>query len=145
MLTSDDSDHLTPRGQRRDAAAAHVDTGRLYWFAHIPSPTVLGAKPRIYAGAGPTICSSVSARRGTVGQHVGRGNGPTENAFGGSEALGLIGDKLDLKGVFWDWIGSLNGNIGFVLIGVFVASWVVSAAIYRAKGYDRLAIDASPS
>ena len=67
---------------------------------------------------------------------------------GGIEALGLIGGQLDLKGGFWDWIGSLNdnfGNIGFVIIGVFVASWVISAVIYRAKGYDRLAIDASPS
>ena len=52
-----------------------------------------------------------------------------------------------MKG-FWDWIGSLNdnfGNIGFVIIGIFVASWIVSAVIYQAKGYDRLAIDASAS
>jgi len=64
---------------------------------------------------------------------------------GGIEALGLIGDKLELKGGFWESIGSLNdnfGNIGFVIIGVFVASWLVSAVIYRLKGYDQLGADA---
>ena len=64
---------------------------------------------------------------------------------GGIEALGLIGDKLELKGGFWESIGSLNdnfGNIGFVTIGVFVASWLVSAVIYRLKGYDQLGVDA---
>jgi high-affinity nickel-transport protein len=64
---------------------------------------------------------------------------------GGIEALGLIGDQLELKGGFWESIGSLNdnfGNIGFVIIGVFVASWLVSAVIYRLKGYDQLGADA---
>jgi high-affinity nickel-transport protein len=60
---------------------------------------------------------------------------------GGIEALGLVGDQLNLGGPFWDAVGSLNdnfGNIGFVIIGVFIAAWVVSAAIYRLRGYDRL-------
>ena len=38
-------------------------------------------------------------------------------------------------------VGDLNGdlaNFGFVVIGVFVAAWVVSALVYRWKGYDRL-------
>ena len=64
---------------------------------------------------------------------------------GGIEALGLIGDQLGLKGGFWESIDSLNdnfGNIGFVIIGVFVASWLVSAVIYRLKGYDQLGVDA---
>ena len=68
--------------------------------------------------------------------------------IGGIEALGLIGDQLDLRGGFWDWIGSLNdnfGNIGFIIIGVFVASWIASALIYRAKGYDRLTSDTALS
>ncbi len=64
---------------------------------------------------------------------------------GGIEALGLIGDQLELKGGFWESVGSLNdnfGSIGFVIIGVFVASWLVSAVIYRLKGYDQLGVDA---
>jgi high-affinity nickel-transport protein len=60
---------------------------------------------------------------------------------GGIEALGLIGDRFNMKGAFWDVVGSLNGNfgsIGFVIIGVFIAAWVISAVIYRVRGYDRL-------
>ena len=63
--------------------------------------------------------------------------------IGGIEALGLIGDQLDLKGTFWDGIGALNdnfNNLGFVIIGVFVAAWIVSYAIYRAKRLDDVEI-----
>ncbi|HTR17293.1 MAG TPA: HoxN/HupN/NixA family nickel/cobalt transporter [Acetobacteraceae bacterium] len=60
---------------------------------------------------------------------------------GGIEALGLIGEQFALQGPFWDVIGSLNGNfglIGVLVIGLFVACWIVSAIIYRLKGYDAL-------
>ena len=60
---------------------------------------------------------------------------------GGIEVLGLAADKLGLKGAFCDGIGALNDNfgaIGYLIIGVFVATWLVSALIYRARGYDRL-------
>ena len=59
----------------------------------------------------------------------------------GIEAFGLLGDELSLKGSFWSLLDSLNNNfntLGFVVIGVFVASWVVSVAVYRIKGYDHL-------
>ena len=61
--------------------------------------------------------------------------------IGGVEALGLIGDKLGLEGGFWHLVGDLNDNLtnfGFVVVGIFVASWLISTLIYRAKGYDRL-------
>jgi high-affinity nickel-transport protein len=41
----------------------------------------------------------------------------------------------------WDFIGNLNdnfGTLGFVIIGVFLLSWLGSAIIYRIKGFDRL-------
>jgi len=60
---------------------------------------------------------------------------------GGVEALGLIGEKLALKGSFWNDIGALNGNfgtIGYLIIAVFAVSWIGSAVIYRVRGYDRL-------
>jgi nickel/cobalt transporter (NiCoT) family protein len=62
----------------------------------------------------------------------------------GVEALGLIRDQLNLKGVFWDSIAALNdsfGTIGYLIVGIFILSWVVSAIIYRARGYDRLEMD----
>ena len=61
--------------------------------------------------------------------------------IGGIEALGLLGDEMSLKGAVWSLLDRLNDNfntLGFVVIGVFVASWVVSIAIYRINGYDRL-------
>jgi nickel/cobalt transporter (NiCoT) family protein len=60
---------------------------------------------------------------------------------GGIEAIGLLKDQLNLTGGFWDLIGSLNDNfgaLGFVIIGVFVLSWVGSVIIYRVKRFDRI-------
>jgi high-affinity nickel-transport protein len=64
--------------------------------------------------------------------------------IGGVEVLGVIGDKLELEGGFWGLIGSLNDNLtnfGFVVVGIFVASWLISSIVYRVKGYDRLQVD----
>jgi high-affinity nickel-transport protein len=62
---------------------------------------------------------------------------------GGIEALGLLGAQLELKGGFWSTIATLNshfGSIGYLIVAVFVLSWMVSIGIYRYKGYDELAI-----
>ncbi|HVZ10311.1 HoxN/HupN/NixA family nickel/cobalt transporter [Rhodopila sp.] len=64
--------------------------------------------------------------------------------IGGMEALGLIGDKLGLEGWFWASVEALNDNLanfGFVVVGVFVVSWIVSGLVYRMKGYDRLRVE----
>jgi high-affinity nickel-transport protein len=60
---------------------------------------------------------------------------------GGIEALGLVGEKLGLSGGIWDLVGDVNDNlelVGYLIVVVFVSSWLVSMAIYRLKGYDRL-------
>ena len=59
---------------------------------------------------------------------------------GGALALGLIAEKLGLKGGVWDAIEGINeiGVLGFVIVGIFVVCWLVSMLIYRLKGYDRL-------
>src|SRR5271166_3806830 len=61
--------------------------------------------------------------------------------IGGVEALGLIGDKLGLKGAFWSLVGDLNESLsalGYAVVGIFVAGWITASLIYRLKGYDRL-------
>ncbi len=61
--------------------------------------------------------------------------------IGGLEALGLAMDKFALSGGIWDEVGALNdnlGNAGFVVIGLFVACWIISMAVYRWRGYDAL-------
>ncbi|HVI50102.1 MAG TPA: HoxN/HupN/NixA family nickel/cobalt transporter [Candidatus Sulfotelmatobacter sp.] len=65
---------------------------------------------------------------------------------GGVEALGLLADQFALSGPFWDGIGALNdsfGLLGYLIVGLFIAAWAVSAAIYRLKGYDALEVEAS--
>jgi nickel/cobalt transporter (NiCoT) family protein len=60
---------------------------------------------------------------------------------GGIEAVGLLKEQMKLSGGFWDFIGSLNdnfGTLGFVIIGVFVLSWIGSVVFYRVSGFDRL-------
>ncbi|ANB77608.1 nickel transporter [Paraburkholderia phytofirmans OLGA172] len=63
--------------------------------------------------------------------------------IGSIEALGLISDKLNLQGPVWDAVGALNGHfgmLGYLIIGIFVLSWVASVLIYRAKKFDDLEI-----
>ncbi|WP_439865007.1 HoxN/HupN/NixA family nickel/cobalt transporter [Pseudomonas antarctica] len=63
--------------------------------------------------------------------------------IGSIEALGLISDQLALKGDFWGFIGSLNdsfGMLGYIIIGIFVASWAASVLLYRLKGFDRVEV-----
>ncbi len=61
--------------------------------------------------------------------------------IGGIEALGLAADQFGLEGPFWNVIDALNGNfgsLGYVIIAIFVASWLISIAVYRIKRYDDL-------
>jgi high-affinity nickel-transport protein len=63
--------------------------------------------------------------------------------IGGVQGLGLIAEKLALSGGLWDWIVMLNeqfGALGYLIIALFVASWIISVAIYRYKGYDDLQV-----
>jgi nickel/cobalt transporter (NiCoT) family protein len=62
---------------------------------------------------------------------------------GGLETLNLIGDQLGLTdgGGFWGMIGALNdnfGEIGYLIIGIFVLAWLVSFVVYRLKRYDEI-------
>jgi nickel/cobalt transporter (NiCoT) family protein len=64
---------------------------------------------------------------------------------GGLETLNLIGDQLDLTrgGGFWGMVGTLNDNfgiLGYVIVGIFVASWLLSYAIYRLNRYDEIEV-----
>ncbi|MET0720471.1 MAG: HoxN/HupN/NixA family nickel/cobalt transporter [Tardiphaga sp.] len=63
--------------------------------------------------------------------------------IGGVEALGLIGRKLDLEGSFWQGIEALNenfGTLGYLIIAIFIVSWLVSVIVYRLNGYDDIEV-----
>jgi high-affinity nickel-transport protein len=60
---------------------------------------------------------------------------------GGIETLGLVAEKLGLKGGIWDRVNIAAGNfgvLGYLVIGIFVASWLASFVIYRVMGYDKI-------
>ncbi|SDR63006.1 high-affinity nickel-transport protein [Rhizobiales bacterium GAS191] len=59
--------------------------------------------------------------------------------IGGIEALGLIADRFGLDTGVWKVIGDLNddlANFGFIVVGVFVASWVLSFLIYKLRRFE---------
>jgi len=63
---------------------------------------------------------------------------------GGIEILALVSDRLQMHGAMWDAINSLSdnfGTVGFVVIGVFVASWIISMIIYYVNGYDDIDVN----
>lgn len=63
--------------------------------------------------------------------------------IGGIETLGLIANKLELEGGIWDVISALNehfGMLGYVIIGVFVVSWLISLLVYRIRRYDEIEV-----
>jgi high-affinity nickel-transport protein len=59
-------------------------------------------------------------------------------AVGAIEALGRGAEKLSLTGGIWSFIDTLAGNftaLGYLVIGIFVVSWLTSLAICRVMGY----------
>ena len=66
---------------------------------------------------------------------------------GGIEAAGVIADHLRLHGGAWDAVKTVSdnfGTLGFIIVGVFVASWVISTAVYKLRGYDDIEIKPAP-
>ncbi|OBU87385.1 HoxN/HupN/NixA family nickel/cobalt transporter [Chromobacterium subtsugae] len=65
--------------------------------------------------------------------------------IGGLEGLGLLVDKLQLSGGLWDVIAALNDDLahfGYFVVGVFLFTWLASAAIYKWKRFDQMAPEA---
>jgi high-affinity nickel-transport protein len=67
---------------------------------------------------------------------------------GGLETLNLIGGQLGLTdgGGFWGAIGALNDNfgvLGYVIVGIFIAAWLISYLIYRINRYDEIEASAA--
>ena len=62
-------------------------------------------------------------------------------AVGGIEALGLLAGKFGLNGTFWDAVWTLNENfgaLGYFIIALFGASWILSIAFYKWRRYEEL-------
>lgn len=62
-------------------------------------------------------------------------------AVAGVELLGMMAGHFQLTGAFWNLITRLNdhfGTLGYFIIGLFIVSWLLSLAIYKWRGLDRL-------
>ena len=60
---------------------------------------------------------------------------------GGIEALSLVASQLHLTGSFFAAILRLNssfGTLGYLIVGLFALSWIVSIAIYKWRRFDDL-------
>ena len=52
--------------------------------------------------------------------------------IGSIEIFSLAAEKLGLSGGFWDWLGAIDLNtIGFVIVAVFVLTWIAALAVWR--------------
>ncbi|WP_077098921.1 HoxN/HupN/NixA family nickel/cobalt transporter [Mycobacterium terramassiliense] len=52
--------------------------------------------------------------------------------IGTVELLGLFADQLGWRGPFWRWLGGLDLNtVGFVVVGIFVATWALALLVWR--------------
>jgi nickel/cobalt transporter (NiCoT) family protein len=52
--------------------------------------------------------------------------------IGSIELLGLFAGQLGWRGPFWDWLGGLDLNtVGFVVVGMFVVTWVIALLVWR--------------
>ena len=63
---------------------------------------------------------------------------------GGLEALGLIAGQFHFQGSFWGLVARLNDNfglLGYLIIGIFAMSLLLSIWIYNWRGYDELELN----
>jgi nickel/cobalt transporter (NiCoT) family protein len=52
--------------------------------------------------------------------------------IGTIELGGLLASQLSLSGSFWNWFENIDINfLGFVLVGMFVATWAIALAVWR--------------
>jgi high-affinity nickel-transport protein len=60
---------------------------------------------------------------------------------GGIEALSIVSGQLKLGGFFWNGIDALSGNfgtLGYIIVAIFVVSWLISTIVYKVKRYDEI-------
>jgi nickel/cobalt transporter (NiCoT) family protein len=60
---------------------------------------------------------------------------------GSLEVLGLVAARYELEGWFWNGLRGVNENfgmLGFLIVGLFAAAWLVSWSIYRIGRFEEL-------
>lgn len=61
--------------------------------------------------------------------------------LGSIEVLGLIANRLETSGYIWNFIREINNRfdiLGYVIIIIFMASWIISVILYKLMEIDKL-------
>ena len=59
--------------------------------------------------------------------------------IGGIEVLQVVSQERNYSGGVWDWANNIPFSVlGFYIIGIFAASWVISVLVYKLRGIDKL-------
>jgi high-affinity nickel-transport protein len=65
--------------------------------------------------------------------------------IGTVELLSIVADSFNLSGGLWSWLSDFNFEvIGYIIIAIFVISWVTSTILYKVKGYDNIEATSEP-
>lgn len=62
-------------------------------------------------------------------------------SLGTVEVLGLIANKIEANGYIWNVIKGINSHfdiLGYIIIGIFMVSWIISVVAYKLMQFDKL-------
>jgi len=58
--------------------------------------------------------------------------------IGSVELFGILASKLNLSGGFWNFVSNFDINqAGFIIVGLFVATWVIALLVWRFAEIER--------
>ncbi|MEU7629834.1 HoxN/HupN/NixA family nickel/cobalt transporter [Nocardia sp. NPDC049220] len=58
--------------------------------------------------------------------------------IGGQEIVSIFAEKLEVESGVIGWVGNLDlGDLGFIIVGLFVLTWAVAIAVWRLAGVER--------
>lgn len=58
--------------------------------------------------------------------------------IGGQEIVSIFAEKLEVESGVVAWVGNLDlGDLGYIIVGLFVLTWAVAVAVWRFAGVER--------
>ncbi|MEU2033264.1 HoxN/HupN/NixA family nickel/cobalt transporter [Nocardia amamiensis] len=58
--------------------------------------------------------------------------------IGGQEIVSIFAEKLEVESGVIGWVGNLDlGDLGYIIVGLFVVTWAVAIGVWRFAGVER--------
>ncbi|MEU2104444.1 HoxN/HupN/NixA family nickel/cobalt transporter [Nocardia sp. NPDC019255] len=58
--------------------------------------------------------------------------------IGGQEIVSIFAERLEVESGVVAWIGNLDlGDLGYIIVGLFVLTWAIAVAVWRFAGVER--------